>query len=173
MNFDEIIENRYSVRKFKDEKVSEELIEKVLETGRIAPSAGNEQPTVVFVLDEDKIKKLEEHPNAKIHPVVFRTKQVLLICYDKNIEMKRPHDDFTFGIVDSSITTTYMMLKISELGLGSTWIGLFHPKLIKEILELPENYEVSSMLAFGYLVEDSRPSKLHNERKPMEEFRME
>jgi len=173
MELNEVIKNRYSVRKFSDKEVSSKIIEEILEVGRIAPSAGNHQPTVVYVLDEEKIEKLKRVPSAKIHPVVFHSKQALLVCYNKNIEMKRPHDKFTFGITDSSIVTTYMMLKITELGLGSVWVGWFNPKLIKEILEIPGEYEVSSILPFGYIQKGNRPSKNHRERKSIEDFKID
>src|SRR5215469_6407928 len=109
MEFSEVIKKRFSVRKFSDKEVTQDLIAEILETGRIAPSGGNHQPTVVYVLDKYKIEKLKEIPSAKIHPVVFRAKQAFLVCYNKNIEMTRPHDKFSFGITDSSIVTTYMM----------------------------------------------------------------
>lgn len=173
MEFNEVIENRYSVRKFSNEAVSQKQIEEILEVGRIAPSAGNHQSTFVYVLDEDKIEKLKSVPTAKIHPVVFRAKQALLVCYNKNIEMKRPHDEFSFGITDSSIVTTYMMLKITELGLGSVWVGWFSPKLVKSILEIPEEYEVSAILPFGHIQKGNRPSGNHNKRKPIDDFRID
>jgi nitroreductase len=44
-----------------------------------------------------------------------------------------------------------MMLKITELGLGSVWVGWFNPELVKEILKLPDEYEVSAILPFGYI----------------------
>ena len=118
MIFSDVIKSRYSVRKFTDEKVSQEMIAEILEVGRIAPSAGNHQPTAVCVLDEEKIERLKTIPSTKterIHPVVFKSKQALVVCYNKKAEMKRPHDRFTFGVTDSSIATTYMMLKITEL----------------------------------------------------------
>jgi nitroreductase len=173
MDFSEVLKNRYSVRKFSDEEVPQELINEILEAGRVAPSAGNHQPTIVYILDKNKIEKLNEVPSAKTHPVVFAAKQALLICYDKNMEMKRPHDKFAFGITDSSIVTTYMMLKITELGLGSVWVGWFNPKIIKEILEIPEEYEVSAILPFGYIQKGSHPSANSRKRKPVGEFRID
>ena len=173
MEFHEVIKKRYSVRKFSDKEVSQDLINEILEIGRIAPSGGNHQPTIVYVLDNEKIEKLKEIPSAKIHPVVFHAKYAFLICYDKNLEMKRPHDKFTFGITDSSIVTTYMMLKITELGLGSVWVGWFNPKMIKELFKLPEEYEVSAILPFGYIEKGFRPTANNKKRKSIEEFKIE
>lgn len=173
MDFSEVISKRFSVKKFDDKEVPQELIDEILNTGRIAPSGGNYQPTVVYVLGKDSIEKLKAVPSAKTHPVLLSAKQALLVCYDKTAEMKRPHDQFLFGITDSSIAATYMMLKITELGLGSVWIGWFDPAKIKEILGLPEEHELSAILPFGYIPKGYRPSANHKKRKPIEEFRVE
>ena len=118
MEFDEVIKSRFFIRKFSEEIVSENLIQNILEFGRIAPSAGNQQPTIVYVLDEEIIQKFNKLHSPKIH-----SKQAFLICYDRRLEMTRPQDNFSFGITDSSLVTTYLMLKITELGLGSVWVG--------------------------------------------------
>jgi nitroreductase len=168
MEFNEVIEKRFSVRKFSDEIVPQNLIEEILEIGRIAPSAGNLQPTIVYVLDEEKIELFNKFNSPQIN-----SKQAFLICYNKNIEMKRPQDNFSFGITDSSIVTTFMMLKITELGLGSVWTGWFDSKKIKEILKIPEEYEVSVILPFGYKSKSYKQKEKSKTRKPMEEFRIE
>ena len=175
MEFNDVIKNRYSVRRFTDEKVSQEMIDEILEMGRIAPSGNNNQPTVVYVLDEERLEKLKGSSKTKetrISPGTFKSKQAFLICYDKTKEVRRPTDKFTFGITDSSIVTTYMMLKITELGLGSVWIGYFNPTSIKEVLELPDNHEVSAILTFGHIHKSSKPDPKAT-RKPIEEFKME
>ena len=175
MEFNDVIKNRYSVRKFTDEKVSQELIDEILETGRLAPSGNNNQPTIVYVLDEEKIGKLKVSSKTKetrISPAAFKSKQAFLICYDKTKEVKRPTDKFAFGITDSSIATTYMMLKITELGLGSVWVGYFNPVSVKETLGISDNHEVSAILTFGYIHKSSKPDP-NAKRKPIENFRME
>ncbi|MCL2421029.1 MAG: nitroreductase family protein [Defluviitaleaceae bacterium] len=175
MEFNDVIKNRYSVRKFTDEKVSQALINEILETGRLAPSGNNNQPTIVYVLDEEKIGRLKESAKTKetrISPAAFKSKQAFLICYDKTKEVKRPTDKFAFGITDSSIVTTYMMLKITELGLGSVWVGYFNPVSVKETLEISDNHEVSAILTFGHIHKNSKPDPKSG-RKPIENFKME
>jgi nitroreductase len=168
MEFDDVIKKRFSVRKFSEEKIPAKMIDEILKIGRIAPSAGNLQPTIVYVLDEEKIEKFNKSHSPKIH-----SKQAFLVCYDKNIEMERPQDKFKFGITDSSIVTTYMMLKITDLGLASVWVGWFNPKKIKEIFEIPEEYEVASILPFGYIKKGYRQNEKGKVRKPIEEFKIE
>ena len=174
MEFNDVIKNRYSVRKFTDEKVSQVLIDEILETGRLAPSGNNNQPTVVYVLDEEKIGKLKDSSNTKetrISPAAFKSKQAFLICYDRTKEVKRPTDKFAFGITDSSIVATYMMLKITDLGLGSVWVGYFNPVSVKRVLGIADNHEVSAILPFGHIHKSSK-SDLNATRKPIDDFRM-
>ena len=175
MEFNDVIKNRYSVRKFTNEKVSQKLIDEILETGRLAPSGNNNQPSVVYVLDEEMIAKLKESSKTKetrISLAAFKSKQAFLICYDKTKEVKRPTDKFAFGITDSSIVATYMMLKITELGLGSVWVGYFNPTSVKEVLGIFDDYEVAVILPFGHIHKSSKPD-LNAERKSIENFKME
>ena len=175
MEFNDVIKNRYSVRKFTDEKVSQALIDEILETGRLAPSGNNNQPTIVYILDEEQIEKLKESSKTKetrISPAAFKSKQAFLICYDKTKEVKRPTDKFAFGITDSSIVATYMMLKITELGLGSVWVGYFNPTSVKETLGISDNHEVSAILPFGHIHKSSKPDP-KAVRKSIEDFKME
>ena len=52
--------------------------------------------------------------------------------------------------MDASIVATHMMLEIVSFNLGTTWIGFFDPNKVKEVYNLPENYEVIALLPVGY-----------------------
>lgn len=66
-----------------------------------------------------------------------------------------------------------MMLKITDLGLGSCWVGSFYPEKIKEIFKLDKNIVPVSLLPFGYISENSAPSNYHTDRRSIEEFAKE
>lgn len=74
-----------------------------------------------------------------------------------------------FGFVDASIVITQMMLQATELGLGSCWVGLFDEKIIRETLDLPDNYVPVALLPLGYAADGATPSERHHERKPLAE----
>ena len=95
---------------------------------------------------------------------------VLIICYDKNESWKRSCDGADGGIIDMSIITTHMMLEVTDLGLGSTWVGAFDPEKAKEIYNIPKNYEAVAILPIGYPSPEAHPSRLHNDRKQIEEI---
>ena len=165
MEFLELVQKRYSCRKFLNKEVEKEKIEKVLEAGRLAPTACNFQPQRVLVItDREKINALKECTRF-----TFDAPVILAVCYDKTESWKRKYDGEDEGIVDCSIVSTHMMLEITELDLGSTWVASFDPNKAREILKLPENLEIVNLLPFGYPAEEAEPSEMHEKRKQLEE----
>lgn len=166
MDFLTLAKERYSCREFLEKKVEKEKIEKILEAARLAPTAGNYQPQRILVLqDEEKLSKLGECTRFG-----WNAPLIMVVCYDKNVSWKRKYDNNDEGIVDASIVTTHMMLEVQDLGLGSTWIGSFDPKKIREVYNIPENLEIVSLLAIGYPSENLKISEMHYKRNPLNEF---
>lgn len=164
-SFDDVILERYSVRIYEDKEVSKELINKILEVGRIAPTAACENPVIVYNLNKEQIIKMKEATNY-----TFNANNMFVICYENKLSFKRKQDNLDFGVQDASIVTTYMMLKITELGLGSCWVGSFYPDKVSSILNLPDNIIPLSILPFGYISSKSKPSEWHLDRKEMKDF---
>lgn len=165
MDFLELAQNRYSCRSFLEKEVEQEKLNLILEAGRVAPTARNIQPQKILVLtDKSELAKLGECTKYGWNAPV-----IMIICYDKNIVYHRQYDDMDFGYIDSSIITTQMMLEIQNLGLGTTWIGAFDPVKVRNCYNIPENLEIVALLPVGYPSEDAHPSKLHEDRKPIEE----
>lgn len=160
MSFLKLAYDRYSVRKFQDRKVEKEFIHKILEAGRIAPTSANLQPQRILVIqNEEGLEKIKEatyyHFDA---PLIF------LICYDQAACWKNPHTGHQSGEVDASIVTTHMMLEIADLGLGSTWVGSFDPRKLRNSFQFPENIIPIALLAIGYPSEHSSPHPNHDRR---------
>ena len=165
MDFLELAQKRYSVRNFSAASVEKEKLERILEAGRIAPTACNNQPQRVLVLQSpEAIEKLK-----KCTPCHFGATAALLICYDKNISWKRPHDAKEHGDIDAAIVCASMMLEAAELGLGTTWVCYFDPAAVVREFDLPENLIPSSILPLGYPAPDAAPAPLHTQRKPLAE----
>jgi len=165
MKFDDVIRNRYSVREYQDKVVDKKLVDEILESGRVAPTAGCENPVIVYVLNDEQIEKLKEATQY-----TFGAKNIFLICYDKNISYKRKQDGLDFGIQDVAIITTHMMLKVTELGLGSCWVGSFYPDKVSEIFNLPDNILPGAILPFGYIAVTCKPRNSHFDRRTIDEF---
>lgn len=166
MDFLTLAKERYSCRYFSDKKVEQEKIDKILEAARLAPTGRNSQSQRILVLtDETELNKL-----SGCTPYGWNAPLVMIICYDKNECWHRDIDNFDGGAQDICIVTTHMMLEVTDLGLGSTWVGAFDPFKAREIYNIPENLEVAAILPIGYPSETAHPSRLHNDRKPVEEI---
>lgn len=166
MDFLTLAKERYSCRYFSDKKVEQEKINKILEAARLAPTGRNSQSQRILVLtDETELNKLSGCTSYG-----WNAPLVMIICYDKNECWHRDIDAFDGGAQDICIVTTHMMLEVTDLGLGSTWVGAFDPFKAREIYNIPENLEVAAILPIGYPSESAHPSRLHNDRKPIEEI---
>lgn len=166
MDFLTLAKERYSCRYFSDKKVEQEKINKILEAARLAPTGRNSQSQRILVLtDETELNKLSGCTSYG-----WNAPLVMIICYDKNECWHRDIDAFDGGAQDICIVTTHMMLEVTDLGLGSTWVGAFDPFKAREIYNIPENLEVAAILPIGYPSETAHPSRLHNDRKPVEEI---
>ena len=165
MTFSELAEKRYSVRQFKDAPVEQEKLEAILNAGRLAPTACNLQPQIIYVVrSKEGIKKLNRCSRC-----IYGAPAAFIVCYDKNVSWKRPFDNKDHGDVDASIVTTHMMLEAEERGLGSVWVGYFDPAAVSKEFALPDNLVPSSILPVGYRADGVKPNVQHGDRKPLSE----
>lgn len=160
MDFLDLAESRYSVRKFSSKKVEKEKLDLVLEAGRAAPTAVNYQPQRILVLNsEEELEKLKA-----CTPYHFNAPLVLLVCYDETKSWKRKFDDKDEGSIDASIVATHMMLEAANIGLGSTWVGYFDPQKMKNLYALPDHIVPVALLPMGYPDDSSKPHPNHDMR---------
>ena len=157
-------EQRYSVRKFKDQPVEKEKLDLILEAGRIAPTACNYQPQRILVI-EDKagLEKLKQCTSYH-----FEAPLALMICYDKTTVWKSNTNGTISGDVDASIVTTQMMLQAAELGLGTTWVGGFSHQKARELFQIPDFLVPVAMLPIGYPADGVLPHPWHFKRFDMD-----
>lgn len=161
MSFIDLAKNRYSVRKFSEQPVEQEKLDLILEAGRIAPTAHNNQPQRILVLNTPE----EMEQLTKCCPYHFHQTLALLLCYDKTVSWKRTEfDNADSGEVDCGIVGTHMMLEVHELGIGSTWVGHFNPQAVRSEFGLPEAFVPVAILMMGYPQETAKPSRLHEDR---------
>ena len=166
MEFLQLSEARYSLRKFSDRPVEAEKLAAILEAGRNAPTAHNLQPQRIFVLrSPEALEKADACTAAHFHPPV-----ILVVAYDPEAAWKRETDGKNHGEIDASIAATQMMLEAADLGLGTTYVGMFEPE--KLLAAFPERAGLCpiAMLPLGYPAEGAHPSRLHADRKPLEEL---
>ena len=95
---------------------------------------------------------------------------ILEVAYDPETAWHRETDGKNHGEIDAAIATTQMMLQAADLGLGTTYVGMFEPeKLLAAFPEMAGTFPIA-MLPLGYPAEGAHPARLHNDRKPMDEL---
>lgn len=166
MEYEKLIAERFSVRKFKPEHLSCECIDKILEASHKAPTGCNFQPQRILVLNTDK--SMEKLKNCtRCH---FDAPTAMIVCYNEDESWKRPYDGALSAPVDAAIVTTHMMLEAHNIGVGSCWVMHFNPTLIKEEFNLPENIKPLAILVMGYPDESVVPHDFHHTFKSPEKI---
>ncbi len=166
MDFERLSAERYSLRKFSDRPVESEKLTQVLEAGRNAPTAHNKQPQRIFVLQSDRaLEKVDGCTGAHFHPPVM-----LLVAYDPADAWVREDDGKNHGEIDATIAVTQMMLQAADLGLGTTYVGMFDPEKLHAAFPELEGLVPIALLPMGYPADGAHPSRLHTDRKPLEDM---
>ncbi len=140
---------RTSIRKFEDRPVEKEKIEKLLQAGFVAPSAGNQQPWEFYVVTKrETIEAL-----AKTSPYAVSAAKapvVLVIAARKDVIFPGITD------IDCAIATENLWLELEELGLGGVMMAVApvpeRMEAVGKILNLPDNQYAFALLPFGYPV---------------------
>ena len=166
MDFQALSTARYSLRKFSMQPVEQEKLDLILEAGRSAPTAHNYQPQSIFVLrSPEALKKADACMGSHFHPPV-----ILAVAYDASVSWKREADGKDHGEIDAAIATAQMMLQAADLGLGTTYVGMFEPeKLLAAFPEMAGTVPIA-LLPLGYPAEGAHPARLHTDRRPLEEL---
>ncbi len=163
MSFLDLAARRVSVRKYQDRPVPGELLEKVLEAGRLAPSACNKQPWhFVVISDPDVRRRLAEAYNKDW----FIAAPVILAVLVERAKAWTRADGISYAWVDAAIAMDHITLGAADLGLGTCWIGAFHDAPLRHLLGLPEGIDAVAMTPLGYPADAGRPKS----RMPLDQL---
>lgn len=167
MDFTELAQARYSVRKFSDKAVEPEVLKRILEAGLLAPTAKNNQPQRIYVLQsKEALDKLDSLTHCR-----YGAGTVLLFTYNTDEDWKNPLEEGVHsGVEDVSITATYIMLRAIELGVYTTWCNYFANSKLEQAFDLPENEKAVLIMPIGYPAEGVAPAPAHTESKKLEEI---
>ena len=173
MDFLELAKQRYSERRFDPRPVEQEKLDRILEAGRVVPTACNYQPQRFYVLrSRDALEKLKQVTHFH-----YNVPLMILVCYDANTVWRNPGDrwyrEYNSGEQDASIAATTMMYEAEELGVHSIWIRGFDSQTVAQVYVLPQNIVPVMMLGLGYPTDQSKPHAWHFRRMPIEEMATE
>lgn len=168
----DLIRSRQSDRNYEGRAVEREKIERIVEAGRLAPSACNAQPWKFIVVDNPELlRQLSEAATGKlpgmnsfaakapVHIVIVREKANLLSKIGGTIK------DKDYSLIDIGIAAENICLQAEAEGLGSCMLGWFDEKAVKKILGIPASKRVELIITIGYPAGPKREKK----RKPPSE----
>lgn len=165
MEYKELVKNRYSCKKYSSRQVEEEKLNKILEAGRLAPTAKNLQEQRIYVLQsEEALAKIDA-----ITPCRYGAPTVIIVAFDTQNVFTYPGGKRDSGVEDATIVATHMMLAASDEGVDNCWINFFDPDKMAEAFNLPDNEEILMLLDLGYAAEGTGPLPNHSKRKPLSE----
>ena len=173
MDFMKVIQERRSIRKYKDTPVPDEIIREVLEAARRSPSWANTQVWRFIVVKDQSIKERLQETLRPTNPArQAMVEAPIVIC----IAAQRGRSGFSRGeaatnkgdwfMFDCGIAMEHIVLTAWNFGLGTVHVGLFDAKKADEILQIPEGFNIVEMTPLGYF--DETPGQ--TPRKPLEEI---
>ena len=148
MEFYEAINTRRSVRSYRNDPVPEEVLKRILDAARVAPSANNIQPWHFIVVKDEKRKK--EVARLSFDQTFIAEAPVVIVCCGSKYHDRYSWISDNTYIIDVSIAVDHLTLAARNEGLGTCWIGAFDHSGMKKLLEMPENYDVIVLTPLGY-----------------------
>jgi nitroreductase len=147
----DLMRSRRSVRRYLAKPVPDEMLQQVLEAGRWAPSAGNQQPWAFIVVQDDEMRqKVAQHATYYLarHARVEEAPLLIVLCGQPGSRMG---EQFLRGEV--GMAGMQMMLQAHALGLGTCWVDGLNRDAIADVLEIPPYMQIVGLLTVGYTAE--------------------
>ena len=152
----EVIKKRVSVRKYRPDQVPDDLLNRIMEAARLAPSAKNLQPWHFIIVRDEKLRK-DLVPACRNQHFIAEAPVVICGCADKNRCYAKMGGIIYSYPVDLGIAMEHIILAATAEGLGTCWIGAFDEEEVKKILMVPDHLTVVALTPLGYPATEPRP----------------
>ena len=169
----DLIVSRQSDRKYSDKAIEKHKLDRIVEAGRMAPSACNSQPWKFIVVTEPQlVLQIADAASAKLigmNSFVAQAPVILVIVREKaNMSSKvgATIKNKDYSLIDIGIATENICLQAKADGIGSCIIGWFDERKIKKLLDIPRSKRVELIVTLGYSLNEMREKR----RKPAEEI---
>lgn len=165
MEFYEVVRKRRSYRVFKPDLPEQEKIERILESGRLAPTWANMQGVHYIVVKKPENVKAVWKAVGQGQKFAEAPMFIIGVISEKGSGMNSNGQKY-YG-VDVGICFEHLILAAAAEGLGTCWIGWFNEDKVKSALGIPEDYKVMGITPLGYPV---KPKGEITERKPLDKL---
>lgn len=166
-SFLDLARKRYSCRSFQNREIPKEILEKVLEAARVAPSAVNSQPWFFVVVSDDSLKK--RITSCYSRSWIESAPIIIVACGDHNRSWRRA-DGKDHCDIDIAIAIDHLMLAATEIGLATCWVCKFDAMKCSSIMELPSHITPIALIPVGFPADTSNPNRHSDKRKALNEI---
>lgn len=165
MDFYDVINARRSIRKYKDTPVPLEIIHRILDAGRKAPSWKNMQCWRYILISDAALRtqlgQALNNPTADCYRDAPYTLVLCALPAESEAE-----DGKEYYLVDSAISMDHVVLAATAEGLATCWVGLFSEQPVRELLGIPDDVKIVAITPLGYPAQERNPRP----RKTIEEI---
>ncbi len=154
MDVFEAIKGRRSVRAYTHQEVSEEIVKRLIDAARWAPSAGNVQPWEFIIVRNPEIK--HRLAVAALNQTFIEEAPVVIVVCADEARSSRAYGSrgaTLYCLQDTAAATQNLMLAAYALGLGTCWVGAFREDKASEALKLPSHIRPVAIIPVGYPAE--------------------
>jgi len=148
------IEKRQSIRKYQDKEVPGDMINELIHAAILAPSGNNAQPFKFLVVKDKEIKEKLRKNNIFYQDFVYNAPIIIVCCADPNAYKKNidglDDQNHLRAVRDLSIASAFLVLRATELELGTCFIGWVQKEKIKEILNIPKDFLIPYVITVGF-----------------------
>ncbi len=159
----DIIRKRQSVRAYLDKPVEDEKIEQIIEAARLSPSACNSQCWRFVVANGDiREQVIKKGLGGLVVPNRWASgvPVIIVACADLNFithKVGAGIKNIEYYLLDIGIAVEHLVLRATELGLGTCWIGWFNEREIRKLLKIPKSVKIVALITLGYPKEELKP----------------
>ena len=155
MDFCDLIKTRRTIRLFKQQPISRNVLWDLIDVARTAPSAANKQPLEYIIVDDREVVekifpqlawaaavKPKRTPHASAQPVAY-----IVVLINEKIALP------DYGKVDAAAAIENILLAAHSKSIGTCWLGSVNRDNVRQILSIEENMTIDSVIALGYAAE--------------------
>jgi nitroreductase len=150
----EAVRTVLAVRSYKDKPVPPDIVQRIIQAGRLTGSSMNGQPWQFIVVENrDTLRQLGKL--ARTGPYIAQAALAIVVAIEKT----------EYAVSDASRAIQSMILTAWSDGVGSNWVGFLGPAQVKPVLGIPDHLDVLAILPFGYPTRSLGLGK--KQRKPL------
>lgn len=170
MDFDKVVEERHSVREYKAAKVKFDDILEIIDSSRHAPCAGGIFSLKMIIVDKKEIKDALADASLGQY-FISEAPYVIVVCSEiEQLRRAYGHKADVYARQQAGAAIENMLLKITELGLSTCWVGLFDENPIKRVLKIPANVMIEALLPVGHEMQKPKAKKTRVDLKNIVRF---